>query len=133
MDRVQKLFAFDKIRLGKIIEILQSSFVSVMIATIFGFLFKKVKSYLFDNKGKESESLFYLYLRVSIEVFLITVLVFYLRKMILVIPSVASFFIKGFQPYTTMEYSMHMCIVVLTIELFSDLHESLDILKAKLF
>jgi hypothetical protein len=28
---------------------------------------------------------------------------------------------------------MHMCIVVLTIELFSDLHESLDILKAKLF
>jgi len=128
--RIKELFAFDKIRLGKIVEILQSSLVSVLIVSIFGYLFKIIKREFLGPINKD-ENLFIMYLKISIEVFLISVLLFYLRKLIMIVPSVASYLVSGFKPYTTMDYTMSMCIVIIIIELFSDLKEDLDVIKVK--
>ena len=70
-------------------------------------------------------------LEISIEVFLISLVLFYLRKLIMIVPSIASYLFKDFEPYTTMGYTMSMCIVVIIVELFSDLKEDLHILKVK--
>ena len=128
--RIKEFFAFDKIRLGKIVEFFQSSLVSVLIVSIFGYLFKITKRE-FLGPINENENLFIIYLKISIEVFLISVLLFYLRKLIMIVPSVASYLVSGFKPYTTMDYTMSMCIVIIIIELFSDLKEDLDIVKVK--
>ena len=128
--RIKELFAFDKIRLGKIVEFFQSSLVSVLIVSIFGYLFKIIKREFLGPINKD-ENLFIMYLKISIEVFLISVLLFYLRKLIMIVPSVASYLVSGFKPYTTMDYTMSMCIVIIIIELFSDLKEDLDVIKVK--
>ena len=128
--RIKEFFAFDKIRLGKIVEFFQSSLVSVLIVSIFGYLFKITKREFLGPINKD-ENLFIIYLKISIEVFLISVLLFYLRKLIMIVPSVASYLVSGFKPYTTMDYTMSMCIVIIIIELFSDLKEDLDIVKVK--
>lgn len=128
--RIKELFAFDKIRLGKIVEILQSSLISVLIVSIFGYLFKIIKRE-FLGPINENENLFIMYLKISIEVFLISLLLFYLRKLIMIVPSIASYLFKGFKPYTTMDYTMSMCIVIIIVELFSDMKEDLDVIKVK--
>lgn len=128
--RIKELFAFDKIRLGKIVEFFQSSLVSVLIVSIFGYLFKIIKREFLGPINKD-ENLFIIYLKISIEVFLISLLLFYLRKLIMIVPSIASYLFKGFEPYTTMDYTMSMCIVIIIIELFSDLKEDLDVIKVK--
>lgn len=128
--RIKEFFAFDKIRLGKIVEFFQSSLVSVLIVSIFGYLFKITKREILGPINKD-ENLFIMYLKISIEVFLISVLLFYLRKLIMIVPSVASYLVSGFKPYTTMDYTMSMCIVIIIIELFSDLKEDLDVIKVK--
>ena len=129
--RLSKLISLDKIRLGKFIEITQYSFIGVFITlSIMKLLslinnFFSVKNTINDVNDKKL-NIFKLYFNISVKVILSVIVVFYIRKIILLFPSIASIIINGFRPYTTIEYTIHVCTIFIVLELFYNLKEDLE-------
>ena len=129
--RLSKLISLDKIRLGKFIEITQYSFIGVFITLLIMKLlslinnFFAVKNTINDVNNKKL-NIFKLYFNISVKVILSVIVVFYIRKIILLFPSIASIIINGFRPYTTIEYTIHVCTIFIVLELFYNLKEDLE-------
>ena len=131
-NRVSKLFTLDKIRFLKIIEIIQFSFiifffVIISVILIDKFYFKyfsiKIKDYSNENK------LFISFIDILKDVIIIIILIFYLRKIALLFPSIPNLIYPKFIPYTTFEYCMHIALVLVLTELLPELKLKLEKLK----
>lgn len=110
-NRFQQIVSFDEIRIGKIIEVFQFSLVFTVLAIIGAYIAEKY--ILIDFHG--NEHIFYIFLTLSIELAFLTILVFYLRKITLLVPSLAAMLFTKFKPYTTIELGMWMILVFVLI------------------
>ena len=110
-NRFQQILSFDEIRIGKIIEIFQFSLVFTVLATIGSYITNKYL--LFDFNG--NENILHIFLTLSLELAGLTILVFYLRKVTLLIPSLAAILFTNFKPYTTIELGMTTIMVFVLI------------------
>ena len=117
--RVQQLFAVDSIRLGKFIEFIQFSLVFTILALISAYLINK---HLFYSLT-EDDSLMKIIIIISLEMAFLTIVVFYLRKITLIIPSIATLLFSNFKPYTTIELAMHMVLIFIFIGSISKVND----------
>jgi len=128
ITRLNQLISFDKIRLGKFIEFFQYSFIFTFMAAYTAHF---TNEYLLFNSS-EDDSLFKIIFILSIELAILTIIVFYLRKITLLIPSIASFLFNHFEPYTTLELTIWTVLVFVFIGNIDKLNNKLAIIKKKL-
>ena len=125
--RLSQVFAFDRIRLGKIIEIFQYSIIFSILA-VFGAYY--TNKYMLFTLSKEDSFLKLLFL-FSMELSVLTIIVFYLRKITLLVPSLASALFKEFIPGTTLEMSLWMILVFVYVGSIDKLSNKVALLKEK--
>ena len=125
-----KILATDKIRVYKFIEMFQYTFIFYFLAE---FVAKFLNKHIFTSKKEEFEKMGFLELSFSIivQLFIIIVAFFYIRKAIYLFPSIPNIFDKSFKPYTTIEYAIHISFVFIFLEVIDDLKLKLELLKKK--
>lgn len=126
-NRFQQIVSFDEIRIGKIIEIFQFSLVFTVLAIIGSYITNEYL--LFDFHG--SENILHIFLTLSIELAVLTLLVFYLRKVTLLVPSLAAILFTNFKPYTTIELGMWMILVFVLIGGLDKINYKVKLLNKK--
>ena len=129
------LFAFDKIRICKIFEFLQYSFVGTFITMTFITIISLVKKrnkdllkildYNYENNLIINYILFTT--KISIKVFFCVLMIFYIRKIILLFPSIPSMIVKDFKPLTTLDYTIKVCTIFIVLQLFYGLKDDFSI------
>ena len=62
-----------------------------------------------------------------VDVIIILLSFFYIKKVGLLVPSIPSLLYKPFTPYTTLNYTVHIALVVFFIELLPRLKERIEI------
>ena len=126
--RFNQLITLDKTRLGTFIEFFQYSIIFTFMAA---YTAHYTNEYLLIDANKD-DTLFKTILMLSIELAILTIIVFYLRKITLLIPSVASFIFNHFEPYTTIELTIWTVLVFVFIGNIDKLNNKLSIIKDKL-
>lgn len=134
-ERLSHLLTFDKIRIGKIIEITQYSILGVIVTILLTYLMAKVNMTLFHRSEDDENNISTLELIGSIifKIVISVLLVFYIKKIILLVPSVASSFIEGFKSYTTIEYTLHVSSFFVILELMYEVKSDLELLYDRLY
>lgn len=127
-SRFNQLITLDKTRLGKFIEFFQYSIIFTFMAA---YTAHYTNEYVLFDANKD-DTLFKTILMLSIELAILTIIVFYLRKITLLIPSVASFIFNHFEPYTTIELTIWTVLVFVFIGNIDKLNNKLSIIKGKL-
>lgn len=127
--RLDKLKSLDKIRIGKLIEIVQGTTTYSILALISSYILNK---YVFvDLTSFENHSFSFVLLLVIFELSILTIMVFYIRKLFLVIPSIPNLFIKDFVPHTTNDmYTYTIALLVIILATIDKLHSKIDYLKS---
>jgi len=125
--RFQQIISYDEIRIGKILEIIQFSFVFTILAVIASY---GVNKYILFQHN-EDESTIQILVTLSIELALLTIIVFYLRKITLMVPSIAAMIFSNFKPYTTIDLGMWMILVFVFIGGISKINDEISLLNRK--
>jgi|TARA_A200000113_G_scaffold75822_1_gene66617 predicted CDP-diglyceride synthetase/phosphatidate cytidylyltransferase len=127
-NRWKKLIAFDDIRKYKIIEMFQYTFIlfaiSLIVATLLNHTYY---TYVQQNNEKEERSrkksfwgaiklIFILFL----ETVVLTLLVFYMRKIAMLVPSYGSSKNTSFVPFTTLHYVTEFTLLFAFIEMLPE-------------
>lgn len=137
-ERLDKLFALDEIRLMKIVEIFQYTFVFLIVSLL---ATKILNNLYFDHTKIEmdeekKDSLLYkvkLFLQICLETCILVVIFFYLRKIALIVPPITLGMSKKFRSFSTLEYVLHIALAFSYLELmpnykarFEALYELID-------
>lgn len=131
-ERLQQIFTLDIIRICKIGEIFQYSLVFLFLLVGFFYILEKYYYPLYDKNKKEQLSLFYLFIDVFFDTFLIIIAFFYLRKIALLMPSIPNLLYPKFNALTTLDYSIHIALVVVFIELLPEYKDKIKKLGERL-
>ena len=138
-ERLYKLTTFDIIRVCKIFEMLQySTLFFIMIVILVYILNNYYYKYLQINnevknlayKNKENFLLLTLYL--LIDTFVIILSLFYIRKIVLLFPSIPHLYYPKFEPYTTIHFTINVALVFLLLNLLPEYKDRIDELKSYL-
>ena len=127
----QKLISFDKIRIGKILEIFQYSLISYVFVIITVTLLNK---FIFTESKEEIEeqSTKQLIIRLFFELFFLIIVLFYLRKIIMLFPSLPALYISGFQEQTVLDYVLHTALVFFFLEIITNIKFKMEVLHDRL-
>ena len=125
--RFQQIISHDEIRIGKLLEIVQFSFIFTILAVFASWGTNKY--ILFDHTNEEN--IFQLLFSLSIELALLTIIIFYLRKITLMVPSIAAMIFSNFKPYTTIDLGMWMILVFVFIGGLSKINDEVSLLNRK--
>ena len=138
-ERLSKLTTFDIIRICKIVEMFQySTLFFILILLLVYILNKYYYNYLQINnkvknlayKNKENFLLLTLYL--LLDTFVIILSLFYIRKIILLFPSIPHLYYPKFKPYTTIHFTINVALVFLLLNLLPEYKDRIDELKSYL-
>ena len=127
----QKLISFDKIRIGKILEIFQYSlisyvFVIITVTLLNKFVFTKTKEEIVELSTRQ------LIIQLFFELFFLIIVLFYLRKIIMLFPSLPALYISGFQEQTVMDYVIHTALVFFFLEIITNIKFKMEVLHNRL-
>ena len=127
----QKLISFDKIRIGKILEIFQYSlisyvFVIITVTLLNKFIFTETKEEIIEQTTRQ------LIIRLFFELFFLIIVLFYLRKIIMLFPSLPALYISGFQEQTVMDYVLHTALVFFFLEIITNIKFKMEVLHDRL-
>lgn len=127
----EKIVTFDKIRILKFVELFQYTVIFYFIAIVVS---KFLNKYLFTTKEEEIKKYGFMKLSFSIilQLFILIVTFFYIRKIVKAIPSISTFFSDEFVPLTTIEYSMHIAFVFLFLDIVKNLKFKVSLIEEKL-
>ena len=127
----QKLISFDKIRVGKILEIFQYSLISYVFVIITVTLLNK---FVFTETKKEIEeqSTQKLIISFFFELFFLIIVLFYLRKIIMLFPSLPALYITGFEEHTVMDYVIHTALIFFFLEIITNIKFKMEVLHNRL-
>ena len=131
--RFLQLTSMDNIRKFKIIEMIQYSFIffvlSFIVATILNKTYYKDINQLdivLEKNTKSTWKFIQLLLLVFFETLFLTILVFYMRKLVLLIPSYGSYKDKKFIPFTTISYVADFTLLFAFIEMLPEYRKQFD-------
>jgi hypothetical protein len=129
--QLQKLIIFDKIRIGKILEIFEYSLISYILVIITVTILNK---FIFTETKKEIEefSTKNLIIRIFLELFFLIIILFYLRKIILLFPSLPALYISGFQEQTVMDYVIHTALIFFFLDIITNIKFKMEVLHDRL-
>lgn len=128
INKFYKLINLDDIRIGKIIEIFQ---LSIMFTFLGAFAAYFTNKYVLIQPHY-SDSLIKILVLLSIELFFLTVIIFYLRKITMIFPSIPTYLIKDFIPYTTLDITMWMVLVFVFVGSIDKLNSKVLLLQQKI-
>ena len=83
------------------------------------FILNKNYDHLLQNKENENLHITKLFFILFIQTFLIIIIIFYIQKLVLVIPSIPHLLYPSFVPHTTSEISLHIALIYVFLELFN--------------
>ncbi len=141
-ERLTKLISFDKIRVCKIMEIVQYSFIFLILIL---FSAKILNNYYFtlfsyeneinrkNNSNEKKNSIFYLFWVCLKDTIIIIILLFYLRKIALLFPSLPSLIVPSFKENTTIDLSIHIALVFVFLEFIPEYKKKIDELKERVY
>ena len=134
-ERLSHLLTFDKIRIGKIIEMAQYSIIGVIVTILLTYLLAKVNMTLFHKSEDEESDISTIELigSVCLKVVMSVLLVFYIKKIILLVPSISASLIDGFKPDTTIEYTLHVSSFFVILELMYEIKSDLELLYDRFY
>tara|TARA_B110000467_G_C18262521_1_gene447182 strand:+ start:320 stop:745 length:426 start_codon:yes stop_codon:yes gene_type:complete len=116
--RLNQLLSFDEIRKLKLLEMFQYTVIYFVLVIIISYVLNNF--YFKDNKKKRPKTTAN-FIRLSaliiLETFLIIVIIFYIRKVALLVPSIGTIYHKNFVPHTTLDYLLHIAVVYVFLEL----------------
>lgn len=137
-NRLHKLITLDKIRIYKIIEIFQYSFIFLLLLVTLQFILNKFYFHKYkydleiDHKDDKSYNIFKLFMIVFRDTFLIIIILFYLKKVALLFPSIPNLMDNTFREHTTIEYSIHIALVVVFIEFLPEYKKKINHLRKQI-
>jgi len=134
--RLKQLTTFDSIRRLKLLELFQYNFFGFILVLISAYIlnnlvFNKTFDYLKKNNIKENKTKknFLILCTISmIETFLIIVVLFYLRKILLLVPPVGHRLNKDFKTLTTFENVIGITLSFLLIQLLRGYRRKLSLI-----
>ena len=124
--RINKLLSFDSIRVAKIIEMIQITAVYAILAILASDFLNK---YLFLDISHDNYSVIITFIALVLELSVITILAFYLRKVAFIVPSIPTFFVKNFKPHTTMDYTFWITFLIVLIGTVDKVNSKIDFIK----
>lgn len=125
--RLHKLTNFDSIRKLKILEIFQYNFFGFILVTIFAYFmnnrfFKKTYIYFLDKRNNKDNPHFgfiILCAAAMLETFIIIITLFYMRKILLLMPSISANINNDFVPLGTFNDVFGITLSFLFIQFLS--------------
>ena len=132
-DRWKKLVAFDEIRRFKLLEIIQYCFIFFILSLIVSMIMNKTYYYKYvaeQRKKRESklqrkismkEGIILIF-TLFIEILILTISIFYIRKIVLLVPSIGTFYSNKFKPLTTMNFVINIPLIFVFLELVPEFH-----------
>ena len=97
-DRLNKLIAIDKIRLAKIMELVQYTIISCIFCIILGICFNKI-----FFKYNENYNIVIQVIQVIVQLVICSIAIFYIKKIVKLIPLIYKY-PDNYVPYTTDQY-----------------------------
>lgn len=136
-ERLTKLISIDKIRVCKLIEVIQYCFICLVLIL----LLSKILHYYFTlfspenkvNEDKQKYSTLYLFWLCFKDTVIIIIFIFYLRKILLLFPSLASLLVPSFKENTTLDLSMHIALVFIFLEFVPEYKRKINALKRRIY
>ena len=86
-----------------------------------------------NASDKKKNSIFYLFWICLKDTIIIIILLFYLRKIALLIPSLPSLIVPSFKENTTLELSIHIALVFIFLEFIPEYKKKIDEIKERVF
>ena len=126
INRIEKLLSFDSIRVAKIIEMIQITAVYAILAILASDFLNK---HLFVDISHDNYSVIITFIALVLELSVITILAFYLRKVAFIVPSIPTFFVKNFKPHTTMDYTFWITFIIVLIGTVDKVNSKIDFIK----
>ncbi len=125
--RLSQLITMDNIRKYKIIEMIQYTFffflLSLLVATILNKTYYDKVRELDEEMEKQERSIWGIWkliLIVFFETMFLTILVFYMRKLVLLVPSYGAIKSDKFVPFTTISYVCDFTLLFAFIEMLPE-------------
>lgn len=130
-DRLNRLISLDNIRLLKFAEIFQYCILYIIFVFIITYIIDKTYFDIIKIDLLKEKSLLHfieILILVIFETFILTVILFYIRKIVLLFPSIGPLYNKKFIPHTTIEYTMHIALIYVFFELLPKFKDRFNIL-----
>ena len=121
------LLKFDKLRIFKILELLQYSIIFGIVAIFLSKLIHVIFPYEVEELKKKNKIV--IHLECLIISFLYALLTFYIVKIARIIPSIVNLFDNEFKPYTTLHYTVDVIFVVIFVKYNKSLTSRLKFLN----
>ena len=114
---VYKFIDNDKIRLYKIIEMMQFAIIFLFLAIGLS----QVMELIFGSKEEDIKKMssWFVNLQLILIVFIYCVVAFYALKFAKMIPSLMHLLDRDFRPFTTLDYSLHVVFIVVFMDMNS--------------
>lgn len=128
--RLQQVFTMDIIRLCKIAEMFQYSLIFLILIIIAFYLLNKFYYHKSSEKKEEKETkektFMQHFVSLFIDTFIIIIIFFYIRKIALIVPSIPTLLYPKFKGLTTLDYIIHIALVVVLIEFLPQYKEKIE-------
>jgi len=131
-ERWKKLVAFDEIRQFKLLEIIQYCFIFFILTLIITMILNKTYYKYVTNQRKKRESKLQrkismkegiiLIFTLFIEILILTISLFYIRKIVLLVPSIGTFYSKKFKPLTALSFVINIPLIFVFLEMLPEFH-----------
>ena len=92
---LQNLFRFDKIRLCKLLEIIQYCIIGFIITLISANI---LNNYILSGDELKNQSSIYLFFNILIELIILVIVLYYIKKLVYCFPFMFSFISKNYIP-----------------------------------
>ena len=131
-ERWKKLVAFDEIRQFKLLEITQYCLIFFILSLIVSMILNKTYyKYVAEQRKKRESKLqrkismkegIVLIFTLFIEILILTISLFYIRKIVLLVPSIGTFYSKKFKPLTALNFVINIPLIFVFLELIPEFH-----------
>ena len=127
-ERWNKLVSMDQIRGLKLMEIAQYTILyfalSLLVARFLNVVYydkiKMNREKEYKQRKRTIAGLFKLLFIICIELILLIIIMFYIRKVVLLVPSVGLLYNQHFKPHTTMHFIVEMALMFAFIEMMPE-------------
>tara|TARA_Y100000992_G_C21264523_1_gene493199 strand:- start:1280 stop:1738 length:459 start_codon:yes stop_codon:yes gene_type:complete len=135
--RLKQLLRFDDIRKLKMIEFFQYNFIGYIIVIAVGYIlnkyfFKNTLNFFMnvydDHTEQTTLGFILLSLIIILETFIVIVTTFYLRKILLLFPSIPMYINKNFKPLTTFDTVISITLSYLFLQVLSGYRKKIEII-----
>ena len=129
--RLQQVFSMDIIRLCKFAEMFQYSLIFLILIIIAFYLLNKFYYHKASHKKEEEKetkqkTFMQHFVSLFIDTFVIVIIFFYIRKIALIVPSIPTLVYPKFKGLTTLDYIIHIALVVVLIEFLPQYKEKIE-------